>query len=99
MKTIYLIFISILFMNTACTKSNEENNISQQLLGTWKHTENYISNGNPAQWIVVEHNFTYTFLDNGNLLTNGELFCERSYNLSETNIISMTMNCSEYHIF
>ncbi|MBA3985575.1 MAG: hypothetical protein H0X63_03145 [Flavobacteriales bacterium] len=98
MKTIYLIFFAILFMNTACTKSNQEENISQQLIGTWKHTESYISEGGPGFWVPVENEFTYTFSNSNELITSGEINCEGTYTFHSNDLLDFNPNCTEFNL-
>ena len=83
MKLLILI-LSILFSLTSCSR-DEVNTHSKRILGTWKLIETYGSDGGSSpQWTTVSNGYTYTFGNDGTLISD-RFTCNGSYILLSQN--------------
>lgn len=93
MKSIILI-LSMLLSLTSCSDDDvkpQENDI----LGTWKLIETYGSDGgsNP-QWTAVNNGYTYTFNNDGTLISD-RFTCNGSYSLLSQNQVTISFDCAD----
>src|SRR5699024_9416498 len=86
--------LSVLLSLTGC--SHDDTNIQENnLLGTWKLIETYGSDGgsNP-QWTTVSNGYTYTFGDDGTLISD-RFTCNGSYTLLSQNQVKISFDCTD----
>lgn len=91
-----LFYVSILVLLSGCTGNEEPLRIVdlkfQNIVGTWKLTETYISPGGTTEWRPVEDGVEYTFnADATFLVTEGN--CRTGTFSLEEDLLSF--NCSE----
>jgi hypothetical protein len=109
MKTIYIIFVAILFLNTACTKEDKDQG-EINIEGIWGLTATWEPySGNSGDWWVTtnsdsEYYHTFTFQDglfNLNLMNQQGLECYGEYTFdydTETNKYRLLLNLSDCNL-
>ena len=96
MKQLIFIF-SILFLLSGCSEDNEKQQ-ENSIFGTWKLVETYGSAGGQGQWTPVENGYTYTFGEDG-ILISDRFSCEGTY-IVDLNNITIDFDCqeSQFHL-
>jgi hypothetical protein len=94
MKTI--IYLSVLFFGfSSCSKSDKNIVTNASIIGKWKQTELYTSNGgsSPA-WQTVSNGYEIELLSNGTFTSTKYSECATGiYSISVANEVNMTYNC------
>ena len=94
------LFYSTVFFITliCCSKNNNDEPTLPSVVGKWKQTELYNSNGGSTPtWNVVSNGYTIEFLSNGTFSSTKLSDCSTgTYTISGTNEISMTYNCASF---
>jgi hypothetical protein len=82
MKTIYLILIAILSIQTSCSTDNNDVDIQKKIIGKWQVIEWYASQGGPGSWQTIEDGFYYQFNENGTV--ESDIYnCIGNYSIQE----------------
>ncbi|MUP46153.1 hypothetical protein E0K83_10405 [Gramella sp. BOM4] len=96
MKNLVLI-ISILFLNQACNRADEPLKIIdlsvQNIAGTWKLTEAYVSPGGETTWQPVEGGIEYVFKTDATFQASGGNCQSGSFDL-DLEAERLTLNCA-----
>ncbi|MDT0676080.1 lipocalin family protein [Autumnicola musiva] len=98
MKTfLHLSNIAVFLLIFGCNSEDEEITVLdvsiQNLTGTWKLTEVYVSPGGETEWRPVANGHTYTFSGNGTFSSTGLDSCkEGEYSLNDD---TLNLNCGE----
>ena len=93
MKSLILI-LGILLSLTCC--SDDDNKTQEtNIKGSWKLIETYGSDGgsNP-QWTSVDNGYTYTFNNDGTIISD-RFTCNGSYTLLSSNQVTITFDCTD----
>jgi len=97
MKTIYLIFIFILFMNTACTKdeSNKQENV---IFGSWELIEIFVNDGSSSsgEWQQPNTVYKYAFLDDNTFTSTRFLECDYGTFTITEDTIELHFGCEDF---
>lgn len=91
MKNMFLI-LSIFFLITGCSEGEAEQQ-ENSIYGTWKLIETYGSDGgNNPQWTSIVDGYTYTFNDDGTIISD-RFTCNGGYTLISSNQVTINFNC------
>ena len=97
MKTIF--YLSVLFFGLfSCSKSDNNTTSNPSIVGKWKQTELYNSNGGTSPtWHTVTNGYILEFFSNGTFTSTKHIECiTGSYTISPTNEVIMTYNCAGF---
>lgn len=97
MRTVF--YLTILFFSlVSCAKSSDDDIDSATVVGRWKQTAVYNSNGGSTpSWNTITNGYTIEFLSNGTFNSSKFSDCSTgTYTISSNNEISMTYNCENF---
>ncbi len=97
MKTIYLIFIAVLCINTACTKG-ESDTQEEIIFGNWELIEIFSNDGGSSggEWQQPNTVYNYIFFEDNTFTSTRFLECDYGTYTFTENTIELHFGCEDF---
>ena len=96
MKNLIYIFI-IIYGFYSCTRDKVQDNENSSLIGKWKLTEAYVSNGGPQVWVDVENGEEIEFFKSRKFNSNRFAECSTGIFSLEPHRLILEYDCNEFN--